>query len=186
VAGQRWGNGGPYVGQPGPGYQQQPPGQWVPPPSPPRRQGPSGPLIAVLLTGVVLLVAGGIAAAILVSSGNGRTSTQTSTVRAPAPVVTQAAPTPTVTQTVQAPSPPVSSPPTAGRTSCGGNLSVGPNTSCAFAANVQSAYESAGGGNTTVSVYSPATGRTYDMSCGPSGGVVVCTGGQGASVYFPQ
>jgi hypothetical protein len=65
---------------------------------------------------------------------------------------------------------------------CGNDgLSVGPNTTCAFAENVRSAYESDGPG--IVDAYSPVTGLTYTMSCsaGPS---VVCTGGNGASVYF--
>jgi hypothetical protein len=72
--------------------------------------------------------------------------------------------------------------PTGGQTSCGGGLSVGPNTSCAFAANVQATYQSHGPG--TFDVYSPVTGKMYSMTC--NGGVqVVCTGGNNASVYFP-
>jgi hypothetical protein len=69
-----------------------------------------------------------------------------------------------------------------GQTSCGAGLSVGPNTTCAFAENVRSAYY--GSGPETVMAYSPVTNRTYAMSC--SGGAsVVCTGGVGATVYFP-
>jgi Glucodextranase, domain B len=69
-----------------------------------------------------------------------------------------------------------------GETPCGGGLSVGPNTTCAFAENVRSAYDGSGPG--TVIAYSPVTNRTYAMSC--SGGAsVVCTGGVGATVYFP-
>jgi hypothetical protein len=70
----------------------------------------------------------------------------------------------------------------ADETSCGGGLAVGPNTTCAFAANVQSAYDSNGPGE--VSVYSPVTHQTYEMNCA-AGGQVVCTGGNDASVYFP-
>ena len=70
----------------------------------------------------------------------------------------------------------------AGQTSCGGDLSVGPNTSCAFAEAVRSAYASSGPG--TVIAYSPVTNRTYAMSCS-AGSYVVCTGGNNASVYFP-
>ena len=69
-----------------------------------------------------------------------------------------------------------------GGTSCGNELSVGPNTTCAFAENVRAAYESQGPG--TVSAYSPVTHRTYSMTC-TSGSAVVCTGGNDASVYFP-
>jgi type II secretory pathway pseudopilin PulG len=67
---------------------------------------------------------------------------------------------------------------------CGGGVSAGPSTTCPFAQNVRTAYYRNGGGNITVDVYSPVTGQTYSMSCGPSGGRVVCTGGNGASVYF--
>jgi hypothetical protein len=69
-----------------------------------------------------------------------------------------------------------------GRTDCGGGLTAGPNTTCAFARNVLSAYRRTGGG--TVQVYSPATGQTYSMSC-TSSPPHVCTGANNASVYFP-
>jgi Glucodextranase, domain B len=72
-------------------------------------------------------------------------------------------------------------PPLASRTDCGGGLTVGPNTSCPFAQNVRDAYESSGSG--VLDVYSPTTGQTYRMYC-TSGSPVVCTGGNGASVYF--
>ncbi len=68
---------------------------------------------------------------------------------------------------------------------CGGGLSVGANTSCAFAANVEHAYDQAGGGSQTVSAYSPATGLTYTINC-TAGSPHVCTGGttHNASIYF--
>jgi hypothetical protein len=72
-------------------------------------------------------------------------------------------------------------PPLASRTDCGNGLTVGPNTSCAFAENVRSAYESSGSG--VLDVYSPTTGQTYRMYC-TSGSPHVCTGGHSASVYF--
>jgi hypothetical protein len=71
--------------------------------------------------------------------------------------------------------------PSGGRTSCGGDLSVGPNTSCPFAESVRSAYP---GSDTAFSVYSSVTGRTYTMRC-TTGSPHVCTGGNNASVYFP-
>lgn len=70
-----------------------------------------------------------------------------------------------------------------GRTSCGGGLSVGPNTTCSFADNVRAAYANSGPGS--VSVYSPVTGQTYAMTCEPTNGEVICTGANNASVYFP-
>ncbi len=68
-------------------------------------------------------------------------------------------------------------------TACGNELAVGPDTTCAFAENVRSAYDNAGPG--TVMAYSPVTNRTYAMSCS-TGDAVVCTGGDNASVYFPS
>lgn len=69
-----------------------------------------------------------------------------------------------------------------GSSSCGGGLSVGPNTTCVFAQSVKDAYGESGPG--TVEAYSAATDRSYSMSC--TGGVPhVCTGGNNASVYFP-
>jgi hypothetical protein len=68
------------------------------------------------------------------------------------------------------------------QTSCGGGLSVGPDTTCEFAEAVQSAYQSSGG-SSTVEAYSPVTKKDYEMTC-VTGARVTCTGGIGASVYF--
>lgn len=65
---------------------------------------------------------------------------------------------------------------------CGGGLSVGPGTSCGFAANVRAAYESSG--SSVVRAFSPATGSSYTMYC-TSSSPHVCTGGNNATVYFP-
>jgi Glucodextranase, domain B len=65
---------------------------------------------------------------------------------------------------------------------CGNGLLVGPNTSCGFARNVRAEYSGHGAG--WLSVYSPATGRTYNMFCTGSS-PHVCTGGNNAAVYFP-
>jgi len=65
---------------------------------------------------------------------------------------------------------------------CGSGLVVGPNTSCGFAENVRAEYNRSGAG--WINVYSPATGRTYDMFC-TSSSPHVCTGGNNAAVYFP-
>jgi Flp pilus assembly protein TadG len=72
---------------------------------------------------------------------------------------------------------------TAQGASCGGNISVGPNTSCAFAFNVASELYDAGGGSRTLSVYSPTTGRYYTMTC-VAGVPTVCRGGNNAIVYI--
>lgn len=65
---------------------------------------------------------------------------------------------------------------------CGQGVSVGPNTSCGFALNVRDAFVRYGAGS--LSVYSPTTGRTYEMYCS-AGSPHVCTGGNNAAVYFP-
>ncbi len=72
-----------------------------------------------------------------------------------------------------------------GSASCGSSLSVGPNTTCGFAANVESDYFSQiGSGSGSVYSYSPTTGRYYTMYC-TAGAPHICTGGNDASVYFP-
>jgi hypothetical protein len=73
-------------------------------------------------------------------------------------------------------------PSTPATSSCGAGLGVGPSTSCAFAQAVKDAYESSGG-SSHVTAYSPVTHQNYSMTC--TGSPVVCTGGNGASVYFP-
>jgi len=71
--------------------------------------------------------------------------------------------------------------PSSGSTSCGGGLSVGPNTSCPFAEEVRAAYP---GSSHSFEVYSPVTDKSYTMSCTTSS-PHVCKGGNNASVYFP-
>lgn len=74
--------------------------------------------------------------------------------------------------------------PSSSPSTCGGELSVGPVTTCPFAENVQDAYYSdIGSGSGTVDVYSPVTERFYTMYCTAS--PHECTGGNDASVYFP-
>jgi hypothetical protein len=70
-----------------------------------------------------------------------------------------------------------------GQTSCGGGLAVGPDTTCVFAQAVRSAYQRSGG-DSTVEAYSVVTRKYYEMTCVRES-VVKCTGGIGASVYFP-
>ncbi|MGO9972271.1 MAG: hypothetical protein ACLP01_05575 [Solirubrobacteraceae bacterium] len=66
--------------------------------------------------------------------------------------------------------------------SCGGGLSVGPSTSCAFARKVQAAYMGQGAG--TYQVYSPVTKQQYAMTCMASNVIVTCQGASSAYVYF--
>jgi hypothetical protein len=81
--------------------------------------------------------------------------------------------------------PSTSPPPSGGTTSCGGSLSVGPSTTCGFAANVEADYYAEiGAGSGSVYSYSPTTSQWYRMYC-TAGSPHVCTGGNDASVYFP-
>jgi len=98
----------------------------------------------------------------------------------PAPVSTP----PTVVVPAPAPVPvPVPVPVPNVGASCGGNLSVGGNTSCAFGQSVESEYYYEGGGTRTITAYSPVTSTYYSMYC--VGGVpTVCTGGNNATVYI--
>lgn len=76
-----------------------------------------------------------------------------------------------------------SAPPASG-SDCGDGLRAGPNTSCAFAANVRDAYNEAPGAAATIRVFSPTTNQTYTMSCAPAGSGITCSGGNNASVTF--
>lgn len=68
---------------------------------------------------------------------------------------------------------------------CGGSVSVGPNTTCAFAENVEYEYFSEiGSGSGTVTAYSPVTEKLYSMYC-TAGEPHECSGGNNATVYFP-
>jgi hypothetical protein len=67
-------------------------------------------------------------------------------------------------------------------TSCGGGLSVGASTSCAFARNIQAAYMGQGAG--TYQVYSPVTKQRYAVTCTAATVVVTCQGANSAYVYF--
>jgi hypothetical protein len=111
---------------------------------------------------------------------------------APAAAKTPAGkPAPTVTQAAPAPAAPVAPAAPAGASQyCGspadqGGISVNSVTSCPFAENVESAWESSGGAS-SVTASSPATGLTYTMSCtATETGYEVCTGGNNAYVEFP-
>lgn len=70
-------------------------------------------------------------------------------------------------------------------TTCATGVQVGANTSCAFAMNVAGEYGS-NPGAATISAFSPTTGKSYTMTCGPwSGGGTVCRGGNNAAVFLP-
>jgi actin-like ATPase involved in cell morphogenesis len=142
------------------------------------------PVIALAVIALIGVLVGGLAAAGVFSSGGSSpppvVSTDTSSIDTSTTGTSNTGTTSTGTSST---APPV---PAGAVASCGGNLFVGPNTSCPFAQNVQQAYSQSGGGNTNVTAFSPATGQTYTMSCTAGSGstATVCTGGDNASVYF--
>ena len=164
----------PIPPQPGYGYQ-------TPAPPYPQRARSGNPVALILLALVALA---GIAVGALAAAGvfSHQTSTQTLTRISK---TSQTSPTTKTRPPRLQPAttaPPVAVPPSA-RTPCGGDVSVGPNTSCGFAENVEQAYLQTSGGDTDVTAYSPATGLTYTMHC-TGGSPHVCTGARDASVYF--
>lgn len=83
------------------------------------------------------------------------------------------------------PSATVPAPSTPASTDCGGGLFAGPDTSCPFAMNVQTAWINTPGESNMVTAYSPVTGRSYTESCGPSGTGIMCTGvGANNSIWW--
>ncbi len=141
------------------------------PPPPPVQQPPrSGrPLTLILLA---LVAIAGIGVGALAATG-ALSQSSSPHIATPAASTRRSR---TATQQKRAPSSARTSP-------CGGDLSVGPDTSCPFAQNVEKAYNESSGGETDVSAYSPSTGETYTMHC-TSELPHICTGGKGAAVYF--
>lgn len=150
-----------------------------------------------------------VTAAIAVAGCGGGTTTVKEFQAVPAPVTRASAPAkpapakpaPAVTKTVAPPAAAAPAPVAvpahyyvpapATFSNCGGDaasggISVNSVTSCPFAENVESAWDSSGdSGSGTVTAYSPVTGQTYTMYCTPSDtGYEVCTGGNNAYVEF--
>jgi serine/threonine protein kinase len=138
------------------------------PPPVPAQQGRSGNPTALIVLAVVAVA--GIAAGALAAAG-AFSGAKTKTIDA------ATAASAAVSHPARAQQSPV------GTSSCGGDLSVGPDTSCPFAKNVEQAYAQSAGGENEVTAYSPTTGISYVMKC-TGGSPHVCTGGKGATVYF--
>jgi hypothetical protein len=157
-----------------------------------------------------------VTAVIAVAGCAGGTTTVKETPAAPGPVTHASAPakpSPAFTKTVTAKPTPAAAktvaPPAAAApapvvvpspyyvpapvtfSNCGGDaasggISVNSVTSCPFAENVESAWDSSGdSGSGTVTAYSPVTNQTYTMYCTPSDtGYEICTGGNNAYAEF--
>lgn len=139
----------------------------------PYQQARSGSPLALVVLGLVALAGisvGALAAAGVFSSKAASTQTVNSiTAKPPGTRVPKTRTSPVVAR--------------GGQTSCGGDVSVGPDTSCPFGQNVEQQYLQSSGGDTDVIASSPVTGKNYTMHC--TGSVPhVCTGGNNASVYF--
>jgi hypothetical protein len=70
-----------------------------------------------------------------------------------------------------------------GVASCSTSVSVGADTSCPFALNVESAWHLGGDGTAPFDVTSPVTKQSYSMQC-VAGVPTVCRGGNKAVVYI--
>lgn len=159
----------------------------------PQEQKNSTPIVIGLIVGVLVVVLATIGFLVWYLSGSNQGKAQDEQ----SPVTT----TQTSTITEQAPpqrsEPRVStraawSPP-AGVAACagmGGDVLVNGVTTCDFAENVTSDYYSSGGSSMLYDVYSPVTGKYYDMSCSGVGtdssgdSWVLCAGGNDAQVYI--
>jgi hypothetical protein len=146
-------------------------------PAPQPHHDRSGSPLALIILGIVAVL--GIAAAVAAAAGVFSKES--------APTSSTTAHTGATTRGSKARSSPQGHPqkpvkPPAGSTSCASGLWVNEHTSCPFAENTQSAYAEAGGANKT-QVYSPVTGRTYEMTCSGTA-LVTCKGGHDARVYF--
>lgn len=106
----------------------------------------------------------------------------TQTTTTPIPTVTTT-PIPTVTETATPTATATANAAPSGSTACSSTISVNGSTTCPFAQNVADAYLSEGGGNRSVSAYSPITNQWYTMSC-TAGVTTVCKGGNNAVVYI--
>ena len=71
-------------------------------------------------------------------------------------------------------------------TNCAGSVSVkSDTTTCEFGNNTFYEYWTSGQ-SSSLSVYSPVTGRTYATECGSEGAEIVCRDDDGGEVKFPQ
>ena len=110
------------------------------------------------------------------------TATPTPAPTTPAPKVIVVTPAPAPAPVVVVPAPAPAAPSGSAVGNCGGGVSAGPNTSCAFARNVMAAYN--GPGPDTETVYSPTTGQNYTVTYNSAGGFATGTTATGASVTF--
>ncbi|WP_122820372.1 hypothetical protein [Varibaculum vaginae] len=159
----------------------------------PQEQKSSTPIMIGLIAGVLVVVLATLGFLVWYITGNNKgaaqspatpqTTTQTSTITKEAQPQRSAPPV----RTRESWAPP------AGFAACsgmGGAVLVNGVTSCDFAENVTSDYFSSGGSSVIHDVYSPVTGKYYDMSCSGVGtdssgnSWALCTGGNDAQVYI--
>lgn len=141
--------------------------------------------VIAVAAGAVAIVTGGAVAGCSSTTTVKEVPVAAAPTTATATPATSATSAPAATKTVTAPAtsaPAAPAAPAAGLSYCGspadqGGISVNSHTSCPFAENVESAWESSGGAS-SVTAYSPVTGLTYTLSCTASGtGYEVCSSG---------
>jgi serine/threonine-protein kinase len=165
-----------------------PPPPPQPPPAPDRDGGLRPRTLIALIAAALVLAGGGVAAALALSGGGDDGTTQTGA-RTPTRVTvterdTSGPATTRTSTTVTTPTTTTSGGAPVNATSCSSGLSVGPQTSCAFAENVRRAYYRSGGGSGTIEAHSPTTGRDYELRCSEGATTVCITTDTGAKVYI--
>ena len=73
--------------------------------------------------------------------------------------------------------------PTGPTRTCGGGVSAGRGTTCAFALNTAQEWVDTSGGN-TIQVYDPETRKTRTMNCSGTLALTSCRGSRGTAVYI--
>lgn len=169
----------------------------APPPHPTSSARPApakrnlGPLIAIAVLAVALL---GVGAAFLISRSdssrlNDPTIAAALTTGGDTTTLT-ATETPEIVASTTTTGIGTSSALPAGARPCPNNPGVatheGRKTSCEFAVTVRDAYYATGpvGGTRIVNGWAPTQQASVPMSCGPAGGIVICTGGTQSIVYL--
>jgi serine/threonine protein kinase len=147
----------------------------MPSPEPNRPRRPDGSLrTAAIIGGSLVLAAGLVTAAVVVSSGssNGRQASASGKPRQQS----------TGTRVKSQPALPPNVEPCNATVYVKERVAGRPYTSCPFALEVERAYDRSGE-SAQISAYSPVTRKLYRMSCGGFN-PITCSGGRGALVYL--
>ncbi|MGF6880607.1 serine/threonine protein kinase [Nocardia sp. GAS34] len=165
---------------------------------PPAKRSVALPVVLSVL-GIAVAVGAAVIGWQVLGKPGGSTTTGAANVSTAAPVVATTGPAGApVTSAADTTTSAARKTPPAGATVCRSTSStetpytksaVGSGTTCGFAEAVRKAYaaESSESGTATPSsvvAVSPATGKSYTLSCTATGRLITCTGGDGAMVYL--